>query len=149
MRDVPLIPVCHSGLLPHDLRMPLSLKQGIRLSDEEGLRRFYGRVAKVLGCDIPGRDFRQLALELKVDETGTHGPSAGAARELDDDRGIRLRLMEALRNPKYKWRTLERVAAEAALSEEQAADYLRSDSAVRFGRGKSHKIIVGLRSRVD
>jgi hypothetical protein len=149
MRNIPLIPVCHSGLLPRDLRMPLSLKQGIELSDELGLRRFYGRVAKVLECDIPSLDFRRLALGLKADEAGNHGPTVEAARELADDRGVRLRLLEALRNPKFKWRTLERVAAEAALSEEQAADSLRSDRTVRFGRGKSHKIIVGLRSRVD
>jgi hypothetical protein len=149
MRDIPLVPVCHAGLMPHDLRMPLSLKQGIRLGDEEGLRRFYGRVATILGCDSPSRDFGQLASELKADEMGTHNPSASATRELDDDRGVRKRLLEALRNPKYKWRTLERVAAEAAVSEEQAADSLRSDATVRFGRGKSHKIIVGLRSRVD
>jgi len=40
--------------------------------------------------------------------------------------------LQRIRNP---GRTVERVAAEAALSEEQAADLLRSDGAVRFRSG--------------
>jgi hypothetical protein len=47
MRDVPLIPVCHEGLTPRDLPMPLSLRQGMALGDAEGLRRLYGRIADV------------------------------------------------------------------------------------------------------
>ena len=31
MRDIPLVPVCHLGLLPRDLPIPLSLRQGIAL----------------------------------------------------------------------------------------------------------------------
>jgi len=148
MLDIPLIPVCHSGLLPHDLRMPLSLKQGIALHDEIGLQRFYGRVAKVLGCNMPVRSFRQLAVELATSDTEVRRPSPDATRKMDDDRGIRRRLAEALSKTKYKWRSLERVASEMAISEEQAADLLRSDPSVRFSKGKSRKIIVGLRSRV-
>ena len=32
MQHVPLIPVCHAGLLPRDLKIPLSLKNGVSLS---------------------------------------------------------------------------------------------------------------------
>jgi hypothetical protein len=148
MRDIPIIPVCHSGLLPHDLRMPLSLKQGIALNDGDGLRRFYARVANVLECDIPSQDFPQLAAELPPKSPEVTWSSDQAVRELDDDRGVRRRLTEALNKPTYKWRTLERIAIEAAISEERAADLLRSDPSVRFSKGKSRKVIVGLRSRV-
>jgi hypothetical protein len=55
---------------------------------------------------------------------------------------------EALNKPKYKWRTMERVAIEAAISEEQAADLHHSEPSLRFSKGKSRKVIVGLRSRV-
>ena len=129
--------------------MPLSLRQGIALHDPDGLKRFYGRVAKVLGCETPGRNFSDLAIVLTPEDTGVGGPSAEAVQKLNDDRGIQRRLTEALSNPKYRWRTLGRVAAETAISEEQAADLLRSDPSVRFSRGKSREIIVGLRFRVS
>lgn len=147
MREIPIVPVCHAGLLPRDLRMPLSLKQGIALNDADGLRRFYVRIAKVLECDTPSRNFSQLALELTPTalEATT---SEQAIKELDADRDARRRLAEALSSPKYKWRTLQRVAIEAAISEERAADLLRSDLTVRFSKGRSQKVIVGLRSRV-
>jgi len=149
MRDIPIVPVCHSGLLPHDLRMPLSLKQGIALSEADGLRRFYARLAKVLECDAPSQDFPRLAVELAPKGTEGSYSSEQSVRELDADRGVRRRLTESLNNPKFKWRTLERVAMEAAIPEELAADLLRSDPSVRFSKGKSKKVIVGLHSRVN
>ena len=133
MRDIPIIPVCHSGLLPHDLKMPMSLKQGISLRDEDGLRRVYKRVAEVLACDVPSRDFVQLARELVSDQEPVRYASTDAVRELEEGRGIRKRLTEASQHPKYNgghWRTLERVSIEAATSEEKAADLLRSDPSV-------------------
>jgi hypothetical protein len=148
MRDIPIIPVCHSGLLPHDLKMPMSLKHGISLNDGDGLRRLYKRVADILACDVPSRDFVQLARDLALDHEPFRYDSAEAVRELEDDRGIRGRLTEALQHREHKWRTLERVSIEAATSEEKAADLLRSDPRVRFSKGKSGKIIVGLRTRV-
>ena len=147
MREIPIVPVCHSGLLPRDLRMPLSLKQGIALNDADGLRRFYVRISNVLECNTPSLDFSELALELAP--TGSEArTSEQAIKELDADRDARRRLAEALSGPKYKWRTLQRVATEAAISEERAADLLRSDPTVRFSKGKSQNMIVGLRSRV-
>lgn len=41
MRNIPLVPVCHAGLTPGDLPMPLSLRQGVALEMPEGLRRLY------------------------------------------------------------------------------------------------------------
>jgi len=38
IRKIPLIPICHSGLTPRDLPMPLSLRQAISLDDPQGLR---------------------------------------------------------------------------------------------------------------
>jgi hypothetical protein len=148
MREIPIVPLCLAGLLPRDLRMPLSLKQGIALSDSDGLRRFYARIAKVLECDTPGLDFHQLALALTPKDSPAT-TSEEAIKGLGADRDARDRLAEALRSPKYKWRSLQRVAAEAAISEESAADLLRSDPTVRFSKSKSKRMIVGLRSRVD
>jgi hypothetical protein len=66
----------------------------------------------------------------------------------DYDRGIQIRLTQALNNPKWPWRSLKQLAIEAAVSEEKAADLLRSDPRVRFGKNKSLGVIVALRARV-
>jgi hypothetical protein len=48
MKGVPIIPVCHSGMEPDDLEMPLSRLQAVELGTEHGLQRLYEGVAKVL-----------------------------------------------------------------------------------------------------
>jgi TIR domain len=147
MRQIPIIPLCHAGLTPRDLPVPLSLKQGLLLSDPRGLQRLYARVAKELECAAPDRSLDKLAASLGKIADGVRV----AERDLellDRDRGIKRRLDEALRHEEYKWRSLESVAAAAGVPEETAADFLRSDSRVRFGKGKSGRVIVGLRSRV-
>lgn len=69
--------------------------------------------------------------------------------QLDRDRAIQKRLMEAVSHPRYKWRSLTGVAIEAAVSEEVAADLLRASDEIRFGKGKnSGEVIVGLVARV-
>jgi hypothetical protein len=146
MRDIPIIPVCHAGLLPRDLRMPLSLKQGVALNDGDGLQRFYGRVATVLGCNTPIKDFPQLASELTQGQV-VRGPSQAAILEINSDRAIQERITTSLNHPIYDWRTLTQVAIEAGISEEQVADLLRADPRVRFNINKK-KERVGLRSRV-
>jgi TIR domain len=147
MQNVPLIPVCHAGLLPRDLKIPLSLKHGVSLTDSNGLRRVYKRVAKIIECDMPERDFDALATEFKAIVPQDSSPPA--LEERDHNRYIQRKLAESLNNPRFKWRSLERVAAEAAITEEQTADLLRADKSVRFSKGKKlGKIIVGLRSRV-
>jgi hypothetical protein len=146
MQDVDLLPVCHGGLLPRDLKMPFSLKHGVALTDADGPRRLYKRIAEIVGCDLPDRNFETLATEFKSIVPEPSSPPA--LKERDADRGVQRRLTEALNDARFKWRSLQRVAVEAALTEERAADLLRADKGVRFSKGKSGEIIVGLRSRV-
>lgn len=61
---------------------------------------------------------------------------------------IKDRIDQILRNPRFKWRTLERVAIETGVSEAEAADKLRADDSVRFGRSKKGETIVGLKKIV-
>jgi TIR domain len=145
MRGIPLVPLCHAGLTPRDLPMPLSLRQGAELEAPDGLRRLYARIADVLTCQVPARSFEDLVREIV--------PSNPASAEkiptgLTRERAIRKRLKDALVNHRFGWRTIERVAFEAAISEDLAADLLRADPEVRFSKGKSGNVIVGLRSRV-
>jgi hypothetical protein len=59
-----------------------------------------------------------------------------------------LRVMkDALANPKFRWRSVDRLAAIAYLSEPDAAELLRSDPEVVFGFGRSKKPVARLKSR--
>jgi hypothetical protein len=64
VRDVPILPLCHSGLTPAQLPVPLSESQGLVLSDEEGFRGFYAAVAHALGSNLPNVDFEGYAREV-------------------------------------------------------------------------------------
>jgi predicted nucleotide-binding protein len=64
-----------------------------------------------------------------------------------DDYAIRDRLKKSLEEQRFQWRTLKRLAIEAGISEDEAAELLRSDATVRFGKGKRGETVVGLRSR--
>jgi len=147
MRKIPLVPLCHAGLTPHDLPMPLSLRQGVLLADADGLSRLYARVANVIQCNSPMRSFVDLATKFGAMSHISPQGSSGTA-ELDRERRIRRRMTEALQDSRWKWRSLDSVADAAGISEELAADLLRGDDEVRFSKGESGVVIVGLRSRV-
>lgn len=139
MRKIPLIPICHAGLEVRDLPMPLSLRQGIAVADAEGLQRLYGRIAEVRKCRLPSIRFADLATDLGRAHD-THEQDSPALHQLEVDRAVRHRLEQALNHPEYEWRTIESVAIEAGISEEDASDLLRSDERVRFSinKKKSH-----------
>jgi hypothetical protein len=137
----PIVPVCHSGLTPRELPLPLALAQGLSLTDPDGIESLYQSLAGKFRVNPPAADFAAMARQARnVEGTDEVRP--------DHDRDIARRLREALEESKFNWRSLERVAVEAAVSEEVAADVLRADDDVRFGKGQSQRTIVGLKSRV-
>jgi hypothetical protein len=72
LRGIPLIPLCHSGLEPNQLPVPLSAFQGVRLCDPDaresgadtGLKSLYRAIAAALGSDVPRVDFHIYEREL-------------------------------------------------------------------------------------
>jgi hypothetical protein len=81
VRGIPVIPVFHSGLTARDLRPPLSMLQGLRLTDPEALETMlFGTVAETAGLGVPSYDFRGLADSLRSIETELlSAPAADAA----------------------------------------------------------------------
>jgi hypothetical protein len=76
LRGIPLIPVCHSGVTPASLPMPLNLLQGALLTDPDGLQKIYDAVAKQLGVASPSVDFKAMAQHFaaivkKLEDAGT------------------------------------------------------------------------------
>ncbi|MBO9590625.1 toll/interleukin-1 receptor domain-containing protein [Devosia sp.] len=65
IRNIPTIPLCHSGLEPAHLPAPLNSFQGLMLSDAVHLEHLYGLVAKAVGCQPPNVDFAGRASGYK------------------------------------------------------------------------------------
>lgn len=146
IRGVRIIPLCHGGLTVSDLPLPLSLRQGVELN-LKGVEGLYYTVSAVLNRPVPASDFAALARRFET--SAPNGSGMPSAREqLDRERKIRVRLLEALESPRFRWRTLDKLAHIAAISEQEVADVLRSDDSIRFSRSKKKRTIVGLRSRV-
>lgn len=143
-----IIPLCHAGITPRDLRMPLSLRHGVTLSNPQDLRRLYRRIAGTIECAIPNPSFEELANEFAQLSTLVEAKSQAELGKISKDRAIGKRLGEALNHPRFKWRSLEWLAIETGISEEVAADLLRANDEIRFSKARSGKVIVGLRSRV-
>ena len=68
VRDVRIVPLCHSGLTPAQLPVPLSESQGLVLATEAGFRGFYLGIAHVLGSDVRAVDFASYAREVAAIE---------------------------------------------------------------------------------
>jgi hypothetical protein len=82
IKGINVVPVCHSGLRPSDLPEPLHFFHSIRASDIQGLRSFYGMVAKKLEMKEPtGLD--ELVKEIKTFE-GQYQESF-RSKEIKDD----------------------------------------------------------------
>lgn len=66
MRGIPVIPVCHSGLIKDSLPPPLSIFQGLNLSDQCHLEHLYGKIATSVNCEKPQINFAELANKYHV-----------------------------------------------------------------------------------
>jgi hypothetical protein len=64
VRKIPIVPICHSGLTPAQLPVPLSEYEGVVISNEEGIKSFYRMIANALGSDIPTVDFATYVREI-------------------------------------------------------------------------------------
>jgi hypothetical protein len=147
--DVPIVPICHSGLLLSELPMPFSVLQGIEATSEDGLRRAYALVAHKLQCDPPHKDFASLARAVRDFET-VYSPRVAANRKSASERreSARRRIHEALADPKHKWRFVETLAVVGGVTEDEVMDLLHADDDVVFGKSKDDgRRIARLKSR--
>ena len=70
VREIPIFPLCHSGLVPSQLPVPLSESEGGILTDPKSLQKLYERIASMIGSSVPHVDFGKLAKELTMIEEG-------------------------------------------------------------------------------
>lgn len=53
IKDIPVIPLCHSGLTPGKLPVPINSFQGGILNSKEDISKVFNRIARVLKIDSP------------------------------------------------------------------------------------------------
>lgn len=66
LRGIPVIPCCHSGMLPNHLPAPLGMLQAVECSQADGLRKLYDAIAENLEVNVPDIDFEEMASALSA-----------------------------------------------------------------------------------
>jgi hypothetical protein len=68
VRDIPVIPLCHSGIQPSNLPMPLNLLQAANLNSVSELKLLLPLLANFIGSSIPNYDFTDFVGKVKMFE---------------------------------------------------------------------------------
>jgi hypothetical protein len=72
VRDVPVIPICHSGMTPDSLPPPLNNLQAATATDPEQLANVFLVLARVVGCNCPQVNFAVFVDKVKAFQTTSH-----------------------------------------------------------------------------
>jgi hypothetical protein len=65
IRDIPVIPLCHSGIQPSNLPMPLNLLQAANLNSIFELKLLLPILAKIIDSSVPKYDFTDFVEKVK------------------------------------------------------------------------------------
>lgn len=68
IRDIPVIPLCHSGIVPSALPLPLNLLQAANASEIASLKLIFPVLAKAIGANTPPVDFTEFVATVKCFE---------------------------------------------------------------------------------
>ena len=150
MRSIPIIPVCHSGLHPRDLPLPLSLLQAVDANKEIGIDRIYQLISNQLGVAKANPNFKQIIKEIasfeesyipllqKTSESQTSKEAAALAK-----------IKDLLKEESFTWRTIDTLAIKGGITQSEAMEILRKDQQIEFGQGKSGKPIAKLKFKSE
>lgn len=65
IRDIPVIPLCHSGIEPSKLPLPLNLLQAANASEVSSLKLIFPVLAQAIGSKTPEVDFNEFVTKVK------------------------------------------------------------------------------------
>lgn len=65
VRGIPVIPLCHSGIVPSGLPVPLNLLQAASATDVSGLKLIFPVLANAIGSQTPNVDFTDFIVKVK------------------------------------------------------------------------------------
>ena len=69
IRDLPVIPLCHSGLTPGKLPVPINSFQGGVLNKESDIAKVFKRIAEILEIDVPDSTDKDFFSAIESFET--------------------------------------------------------------------------------
>jgi hypothetical protein len=88
VRGIEVIPLCHSGIRPEQLPVPLSMSEGVILTDPRGIEQLYTKISVLLGSSVPPVDFAALAAEFQTLENEyrnqQHASAAAASNRSEE-----------------------------------------------------------------
>ncbi|AOW48367.1 toll/interleukin-1 receptor domain-containing protein [Acetobacter ascendens] len=64
-RAIDIVPVCHSGLRPVDLPLPMSLLQGLEASNPEKIQHVFDLISQKINCTSPTVNVLELAEKIQ------------------------------------------------------------------------------------
>ena len=80
IRDIPVIPLCHSGMVPSKLPLPLNLLQGATATEVASLNLILPVLARAIGSKTPKTDFSNFVSRVTAFEaTYTFGDACNTA----------------------------------------------------------------------
>ncbi len=85
VRDVPVIPICHSGMTPSTLPPPLSSLQAALATEAAQLQNVFAVVARAIGCTCPQVDFSDFVESVKAFEDTSRQLDAAERVSLTSD----------------------------------------------------------------
>lgn len=65
VRNIPVVPLCHSGMEPTNLPIPLNLLQAVKLSEVSGLKLLLPLLSSSIGSKEPKVDFNDFINKVK------------------------------------------------------------------------------------
>ncbi len=65
IRDIPVIPLCHSGIEPSNLPLPLNLLQAAKANEISNLNMLLPVLAQAIGSKNPSYDFTEFVKKVK------------------------------------------------------------------------------------
>ncbi|NVO12074.1 MAG: TIR domain-containing protein [Bacteroidales bacterium] len=71
VKDIPVIPFCHSGLTPGKLPVPINSFQGGLLNNQDDIKKLFNRIAELLNITAPDSDDKDFfnavnSFEIKI-----------------------------------------------------------------------------------
>lgn len=64
VRDIPVIPLCHSGVEPSKLPMPLNLLQAAKANEISSMKLIFPVLAQAIGAKTPNTDFSDFVAKV-------------------------------------------------------------------------------------
>ncbi len=135
IKAIPIVPFCHTELIPSNLPMPFSLLQAVSSKSVADLTRMYSLVAKTVGCQLPKKDFSDFVTQVgHFEERYTPIVEHRHGEEEAKRVAALRRIYEALRDPQWIWRFVDTLAAVSGLSEDEVVVSLIPDGNVELGK---------------